>query len=87
MEELTTNQATVNITYNGQAGDLSFAVDRDSSNDDVKRWATEALLAGDVPGITVSGPVNLNDFVVERFAPTEQRGHLIMIRPKTEFGA
>jgi hypothetical protein len=81
-------QARVNVTWAGLNGDLPDPVSFDASDTDVKRWITEAIQGGGIPGITV-GPrdVDLTDFVVDRFAANEARPYpLISIRPKTPFG-
>jgi hypothetical protein len=80
-------EARVNITWNGQNGDLPDTVNRDAADADVKRWVTEAVRAGSVPGIAADANANFQDFVVDRFGPNEMRPHsLIQIRPKTPFG-
>lgn len=81
------DQARVNITYGGQNGDLPDPVHFESSDADIKTMLSEAMIAGSVPGIAPQGDINLRDFVVDRFGPTEQRPYnLIQLRPKTPFG-
>lgn len=80
-------EARVNVTINGQNGDLPDTVNRDASDIDIKRWVTEAVRAGSVPGIAADPNASFQDFVVDRFGPNETRPHsLIQIRPKTPFG-
>lgn len=80
-------EAKVNITYGGQNGELVDLVNFDASDADIRRWATEAVQTGGVPGIRAQENVNLSDFVVDRFEATEVRPvPYIMIRPKTPFG-
>lgn len=79
--------ARVNITWNGQNGDLPDMVNFDSTDADVKGWITEAVRTGGVPGITADVNVDLTDFVVDRFTENDARPYnLIQIRPKTPFG-
>jgi hypothetical protein len=81
------DEARVNVTWNGQNGDLPDPVNRDATDGDVKQWITEAIQNGGIPGIRADRGVDLGDFVVDRFTPNEQRPYaLIQIRPKTPFG-
>ncbi len=81
------DEARVNITYSGSNGDLPDPVPFESTDGDLKQWVTEALRGGDIPGIAPNANVDLNDFVVDRFAASEARPfNLIQIRPKTPFG-
>lgn len=81
------NEARVNITWAGQNGDLPDPVRFDATDGDVRQWVAEALRAGDIPGFAPDANVNLQDHIVERYAPTEVRPYnLIQIRPKTAFG-
>jgi hypothetical protein len=80
-------EARVNITWAGQNGDLPDPVAYDATDADVRRWVTEAVRHGDVPGIAADPRANFRDFVVDRFPATENRPYnLIQIRPKTPFG-
>lgn len=78
--------AQLNITYNGQQGNLPDLVPFDMTDADVKRVATEAISNG-IPGITADPNVDLKDFVVDRFPerPDVPVNRLSM-RPKTPFG-
>lgn len=79
-------QARLNITYNGQNGDLPDPVFYDATEGDLKTWATEAVGNGSVPGIDAVA-ADFTDFVVERYGPNDQRDHnIIYLRPKTPFG-
>lgn len=80
-------EARVNITWNGQNGDLPDTVNRDAADADVKRWVTESVRAGSVPGIGADPNADFQDFVVDRFPASDARPYnLIQIRPKTPFG-
>jgi len=82
------NEARVNVTYDGVNADMRDAVSFASSDGDVKRWVTEALVTGSLPGMAAKPNADLNNFVVDRFAATEARPYqLIQVRPKTAFGA
>jgi hypothetical protein len=87
MDELQNTEARVNVTYGGQNGDLPDPVFFDSSDGDVKGFITEAVRNGSIPGIPADATADFTDFVVDRFAPTEERPYnLIQLRPKTPFG-
>lgn len=82
------DEARLNITWNGQNGDLPDAVARDAGDGDVKQWAQEAVRGGSVPGIPADAGANFANFVVDRFPPNDARPyHTIFLRPKTEFGS
>lgn len=78
--------AFVNITWNGQNGDLPDEVNFDSTKEQVLGWVTEAVRGGDVPGITADPDANFADFVVDRFPATGDKPDRLMVRPKTPFG-
>ena len=80
-------ESRLNITWGGQNGDLVDPIPRDASEADVKRWATEAVRNGSVPGIPADPRADFRDFVIERNEPHEARPHhLTQLRPKTPFG-
>ena len=81
------NEARVNITWGGQNGDLPDPVSFECTNGDVLQWVTEAVRAGDVPGIRCDPRARFNDFVVDRYRANDARPfNLIQVRPKTPFG-
>jgi hypothetical protein len=83
------HDAWMNITWQGQNGDLGDPVPFEASDRDLKQWAAEAIKGSSVAGITARrrDRVNLNDFVVDRFpAGGNVPYNRIMIRPKTPFG-
>jgi hypothetical protein len=81
------DEARVNVTWRGQNGDLPDPVSRDASDADVKRWVTEAVRTGGIPGIQADGGADFGDFVVDRFHANDARPwNLIQLRPKTPFG-
>lgn len=85
-DTINVNEARVNITYGGANADLPDPVLFDTPDLDVKRWVTEAIVAG-IPGMTADPNVNLQDFVVDRFEANDVRPYrLIQVRPKTPFG-
>lgn len=87
MAEIIENgEAVLNVTWAGQNGDLPNPILLDSTDVDIRRWATEAVRAG-IPGITADANANFTDFVVERFAKTGDLPCRVMLRPKTPFGA
>lgn len=82
------NEALVNITWQGQNGDLPDPVSYDAPSARVLAWVAEAIRSGNVPGIARDGRVDLRDFVVERYGATRDRPYnRIVVRPKTPFGA
>lgn len=81
------DQARVNVTWGGQNGDLPDAVPRDSTDADVKAWVQEAVRTGGVPNIPADPAADFRDFIVDRYAATEQTPYnRIFIRPKTAYG-
>ena len=81
------HEARVNITWQGQNGDLPDPVSFDATDGDVLQWVTEAVRAGDVPGIHADRRAVFRDFVVDRYAANDARPfNLIQVRPKTPFG-
>jgi hypothetical protein len=81
------NEAMVNITWNGQNGDLPDPVHYDSTDGDVLQWITEAVRAGNVPGIRADPKATFRELKIDRFARNGARPYnLIQIRPKTPFG-
>ena len=80
-------EAMVNVTWNGQNGDLPDPVSYDSTDGDVLQMVTEAVRSGSIPGIPADTSADFTDFVVDRFEATEARpNRLISVRPKTPFG-
>ena len=80
------NEAMLNITWAGSNGDLRDPVFFDSTEADIKAWATEAIRNGNVPGIDADPNVDFTDFVVDRFAAKDDMPNRLMIRSKTPFG-
>lgn len=88
-QHLRTHEARLNITWQGQNGDLGDPVPFDASDAELKQWAAEALDGGSVPGIRTraNGRANLLDFVVDRFPRSNTTPYnRIFLRPKTPFG-
>ena len=80
-------EARVNITWQGQNGDMPQPVYFDSLDGDVLRWVTEAVQHGGVPGIAADVRADFGAFVVDRFRANDTRPYnLIQVRPKTPFG-
>jgi hypothetical protein len=82
---MTEIEARVNITHQGQNGDLPDTVPFHATDDQIKGWATEAVVSG-IPGIAPDSRADFSDFVVDRFAATEELPARICVRPKTPFG-
>ncbi len=82
------DQARLGITWSGQYGELPDPIHYNSTDGDIRQFATEAVRNGDVPGIRADAAVNFTDFVVERFASTAERPwNTVQLRPKTPFGS
>jgi hypothetical protein len=85
--QIVRGEARINVTWAGQNGDLPSAAPRDSADGDVRRWVTEAVRTGGIPGIAADPRADFRDYVVDRFPPSDHRPYdLIQIRPKTPFG-
>lgn len=81
------NMARLNITFNGEQGDLPDPVNYDMTDGDLKQVATEAVRAGGVPGIDAAPDADFTDFVIDRFAAKDDVPlNRLMLRPKTPFG-
>jgi hypothetical protein len=81
------DQARLNVTYGGQNGDLPDPISYDSTDGDIRQWATEAVRGGGIPGIVADPTANFGDFVVDRFEANDARPYrLVQLRPKTAFG-
>lgn len=81
------NMARLNITFNGEQGDLPDPVSYDMTDGDLKQIATEAVRTGDVPGIDAAPDADFGDFVVDRFpAKDDVPWNRLALRPKTPFG-
>jgi len=79
-------EALLNITVNGQNGDLRDPVSFDATDADVKAWATETVRTGGIPGIDADPNADFHDFVVDRFAERDGLPARLVLRPKTPFG-
>ena len=87
MNAINFNEARIMITWDGQTGDLPDTVDSTATDAQIKRWATEAVRTGGVPGIDRDTRANCDDFIVDRFRANAVRPYpLIQVRPKTPFG-
>lgn len=84
---LRANEARLNVTWNGQNGDLPDAVSYDATDAELKTWAMEAIRGGGIPGIATDGRCDLSDFVIDRFPASEAVPYnRVFVRPKTPFG-
>jgi hypothetical protein len=81
------NEAIVNVTWAGSNGDLRDPVSFDATETDVRTWVTEAVRTGGVANIAADPNANFTDFIVDRYASTEETPYnRIFLRPKTPFG-
>lgn len=81
------DQAVLNVTWNGNNGDMPDAVSYDATDADIKQMVSEAVRTGYVPGIDADNAVDLRDFVVDRFAAKDGQPNRIFVRAKVPFGA
>lgn len=80
------DEALVNITWQGQNGDLPDPVPYGATDGDIYQWATEAVRAG-IPGIAADPNINFEGYMLDRYLPNEGRAHnMIYLRPKTPYG-
>ena len=87
MATLDEREARVNITWDGQNGDLPDPVAFDAPDATVIGWATEAVRGGAVPGIPADANVDMDGYIVDRFAANEDVPYnRLMVRNKTAYG-
>lgn len=80
-----TDEANLNITLSGSNGDLKDTIPFDASDAEIKRWASEAVTNGGVPGIDAQ-TADFSDYVVDRYPAKDDLPNRVAIRPKTPFG-
>jgi len=79
--------ARVNVTWERQNGDLPDPVNYDATDEEIRRWAAEAVRSGTVPGIPADEDVDFTGYMVDKYDVGEGRPvPQIFIRPKTGFG-
>lgn len=84
---LRAHEARLNITWNGQNGDLVDPVPFDATDAELKAMAFEAVRGGSIPGIRADRFIDLDGFVVDRFTATAETPYnRVFVRPKTPFG-
>ena len=87
MQEIAANEAILNVTWANNNGDLRDPVSFDADPEDIRTWATEAVRTGGVTNIAADLNVNFTDYVIERYAATEETPYnRIFLRPKANFG-
>lgn len=78
--------ARLNLTFLGGNGETPDMVSFDATDADIKRWATEAVRDGYVPGIGADATADFTDYIVDRFPATGDLPCRLFLRPKTAFG-
>jgi len=79
--------ARLNVTYQGQNGDMPDLVEFDLTDQEIRTMAAEAVSGGGVPGIAAYPNAAFTNFKVDRFPATEEIPYnRLMLRPKTEYG-
>lgn len=73
------------VALDGELGESPDLVPYDAPDDDIKRWATEAIAGGTIPGVDAQD-VDLTNFKVRRLASKDGLPDRVMVRPKTEVG-
>jgi hypothetical protein len=87
MVNIAANEAIVNVTWAGNNGDLRDPVSFDATEAEIRTWVTESVRTGGVANIAADPNANFEDFVVDRFAATDETPYnRIFLRPKTPFG-
>lgn len=85
--EVNDGYAVLNITYDGQQGELPDPINFDAADSDIRQWAKEAIQGGGIQGINQDTDADLTSFVVERFPPGNGIDFArVSLRPKTAFG-
>lgn len=84
---LAPGEAILGITWNGEYGELPDPISFDSTEQAIRRFATEAIAHGGVPGISVDPNVDFSLFQIDRFEAKTDRSATIQLRPKVPFGA
>ena len=80
--------ARLNVTWSGENGHLPDPVHVDTTDEELLTMVAEAIAGGDIPGIDADANANLEGFVVNRYAATDEIPYArIFVRPKTPFGA
>jgi hypothetical protein len=82
--------ARLNVTWNGQNGDIPDPVPFDASDDQIRLWVWESLRGGGIPGLQADPNVTIDQlrtFKVDRYAARDGLPDRLALRPKAEFGA
>ena len=80
-------EASVNVTYANQNGDLTDPVLYDSTDETIVRMAQESLRGGDISGVDADAGADLSGYKVDRAPAKEGKPNRLFVRPKTEFGS
>jgi hypothetical protein len=86
MINIANTEAIVNVTWAGNNGDLRDPVSFDATDEEIRTWVTEAVRTGGVINIQQDPNADFTDFVIDRFAATEETPCRLFIRPKVPFG-
>ena len=87
MVNIANNEAIVNVTWAGNNGDLRDPVSFDATDAQIREWVTEAVRTGGVANIPADPNADFTDFVIDRYAATEETPYCrLFARPKTPFG-
>jgi hypothetical protein len=76
--------AVLIVALEGELGESLDLVPYNAPEDDIRRWATEAI-SGGLPGIDAQ-EVDLTSFKVRRLPAKGGLPDRVMVRPKTEVG-
>jgi len=77
--------AVLIVALDGELGESPDLVPFDASDEDVKRWATEAVAGGSIPGVDAQ-QIDFTNYKVRRLDAKDGLPDRLMVRPKTEVG-
>lgn len=80
------HEAKLNVSIGGEQGDLDDPVNYDATDDEVRRWATEAIRAGNIRGISARSDADFTDYRVDRIDAKDGLPNRLSLRPKTPYG-
>lgn len=78
--------AILNVTYNGQQGDLPDDVPFDLTTPEVIDMAEEGIKSGSILGIDADPEATLQGFKVERYPAKDDKPNRLVVRPSVPFG-
>jgi len=77
--------AVLTVALDGELGESPDTIPFDASDEEIKRWATEAISGGTIPGIDAQ-EVDFTNYTVRRLPAKDGLPDRVFVRPKTEVG-